>query len=53
MRITANDDELDSFRIPTDLGAVASSVAARLWPQNLDARILEVLLKGSGLREMY
>lgn len=48
-RITRDEDELARLRVPGALGAVITSLAARMWPYKLVARILEDLLTTSEL----
>ena len=44
MRVTTSKSELAKYRIPTAMGALITSVAARMWPYKFVARILEDLL---------
>ncbi|CAK4033779.1 fad dependent oxidoreductase like [Lecanosticta acicola] len=44
MRIVTDRDELNALRIPTAIGAVVTSLAARMWPYKFVSRILTDLL---------
>ena len=47
MRLVTKKSELESLRIPTAVGAVVTSIAARMWPYKFVSRILEDLLLAS------
>ena len=49
MRLVTKKSELESLRIPTAVGAVVTSIAARMWPYKFVSRILEDLLLSSNL----
>ncbi|KAF2482818.1 FAD dependent oxidoreductase-domain-containing protein [Neohortaea acidophila] len=53
MRLVTDRDELAKLRVPTALGAIASSVAARMWPYKFVARILEDLLTSTELHGSF
>ena len=50
LRLTTSKAELERFRVPTAVGAVVTSVAARMWPYKFVAHILEGLLTSTNLR---
>lgn len=47
MRLVTKKSELESLRIPKAMGAVVTSIAARMWPYKFVSRILEDLLTSS------
>ena len=49
MRLVTKKDELEKLRIPTAIGAVVTSVAARMWPYKFVSRVLEDLLTSTEL----
>lgn len=49
MTLVTDKDELAKYRHPKALGAVVTSVAARVWPYKLVAHILQELLVSSDL----
>lgn len=53
MTLVTDKKKLEDLRIPTAIGAVVTSVAARLWPYKFVARILEDLLKSCELKGSF
>lgn len=53
MRLVTSKTELEELRIPTAVGAVVTSVAARMWPYKLVARLLEDLLTSTELKGTF
>lgn len=49
MKLVTEKADLEKFRIPTALGAVVTTIAARLWPYKFVARILEDLITSNEL----
>lgn len=48
MRVVRDKEELRELRVESCVGAVVTSVAARMWPYKFVARVLEDLLLGTG-----
>lgn len=53
MRLVTSKAELEELRIPTAVGAVVTSIAARIWPYKFVTRILEDLLTSTELHGTF
>lgn len=53
MRLVTDEDELASLRIATAMGAVVTSIAGRMWPYKLVARVLEDLITSTNLHGTF
>lgn len=49
MRLVTDKAELKDLRVPTAVGAVVTSIAARIWPYKFVSRLLEDLLTSTSL----
>lgn len=53
MKFVTDKKELESYRIPTALGAVVTSVAARMWPYKFVSHVLTSLLTSNDLNGSF
>jgi len=53
MQLITEKADLEKYRIPTALGAVVTSIAARVWPYKFVSRILEDLITSNELKGTF